>query len=449
MTSDPTAQPTPQPTAEAFLFAFPLVFNLQHVGQAATAGFGSNPPAPFNTFGHARSLATPKDRFVSVNNDTIYSLAQVDLGVGPLLLEVPDTAGRYYVMQFVDAWTDNFAYVGQRATGTGAGRYLLVPPGWEGDAGEAGEAVVIRFPTRVGTIVGRWACQGADDLPAVHALQDATTLTQVHPTLAPPAGLPETAASDSEALAFFERYRVWSQAFPPAERDRATVASFEPLGLTGATPVPELPEAQRTLLEAAYAAGRSALDEVIRSSGGALVDGWKLTFHIFDYNLDFFEVGTIDSPEWKLADPKQRLVERAASAAGGLWGNNGYEAAYVMTYVDAAGEQLDGANSYRLRLSPTPPVGAFWSVTMYDVPDFFLVDNPIDRYSVGDRTPGVVRDADGGVTITMSADEPADPVARANWLPAPRGPFRPVLRMYVPDEAVFDGTFRIPAIEKE
>jgi hypothetical protein len=430
---------------EAYLFAFPLVFNLQQVERYVTTGVGANPAAPYNTFSHARTLATPKDTFVTINNDTVYSMAQIDLGVGPLRLSVPDTAGRYYVLQFVDAWTDNFAYVGRRATGTGAGEFLLVPPGWQGDSDGAR---VIRFPTRIGSIVGRWACAGGDDLPAVHALQDATTLTQVDQTLAPASGLPVPAASDSEALAFFERYRAWSRALPPAERDRPMAASFAALGLTGTTPVPELPDEQRATLEAGFAAGRASLDALQHSGNSPEVNGWKLTLHVFDYNLDFFEVGTIDSEEWKIRDPEVRLVERAASAAGGLWGNHGYEAAYVMTYVDADGAPLNGEHTYRLTLSPTPPVGGFWSLTMYDVPNFFLVENAVDRYSIGDRTPGTVSDADGGLTITISADEPADPKARANWLPAPRGDFRPVLRMYVPEPSVFDGSYRIPAIER-
>lgn len=434
---------------EAYLFAFPLVFDLDQVRRYVEDGVGSNPAAPFNTFSHARALATPKDTFVTINNDTVYSMAQIDLGVGPVRLDVPDTGGRYFVLQFVDAWTDNFAYVGQRGTGTAGGSFLLVPPGWSGERpAVAADATIIRFPTRIASIVGRWACAGPDDLPAVHALQDATTLTQVEQTLAGPEGLPAVDEPGSEALAFFERYRVWSQAFPPAPRDQATAASFTPLGLTGGIPVDELPEAQRDVLEAGYAAGKAALDRILHSGSSPEVNGWKLTLHVFDYNLDYFEVGTVDADEWKLTDPKVRLAERAASAAGGLWGNHGYEAAYVMTYVDGSGAPLDGANTYRLRLSPPPPVGAFWSVTMYDVPDFFLVDNAIDRYSVGDRTPGTVREADGGVEITMSADEPEGEKARANWLPAPRGPFRPVLRMYVPGDAVFDGSYVIPAIER-
>ena len=119
-----------------------------------------------------------------------------------------------------------------------------------------------------------------------------------------------------------------------------------------------------------------------------------------------------------------------------------------MVYQDADGAQLNGGSRYQLRFSQTPPVGAFWSVTMYDTPDFFLVANPIGRYSVGDRTPGLHIADDGSLTIYMQRDEPQSPGQRANWLPAPDGDFRPILRMYEPDEAIFDGRYQLPPITK-
>src|SRR6478752_2725921 len=177
----------PAQVTQAYLYGFPLVFNLDQVTRYVTDGVGANPAAPFNTFSHARHLAGPADTFVTINNDTVYSMAQIDLGVGPVRLHVPDTAGRYYVLQFVDAWTNNFAYVGHRATGTAAADFLLVPPGW--NAGDPGDVTVITFPTTIASIVGRWGCSGDDDLPAVHALQDSTTLTVLDPGTRP-AGLP-------------------------------------------------------------------------------------------------------------------------------------------------------------------------------------------------------------------------------------------------------------------
>ena len=187
-----------------------------------------------------------------------------------------------------------------------------------------------------------------------------------------------------------------------------------------------------------------------RSSSGHSpeVNGWKLTFHAFDYNLDYFEVGALDDDQFKIADPKLRIVERAAAAIGGLWGNHPYEAAYIMTYLDDRGEQLNGAHTYTLRLHPTPPVNAFWSLTMYSVPDFYLVDNPINRYSIGDRTPGVVLDDDGALTITISHEPPSGDKELANWLPSPAGDFRPVMRMYEPDDSILDQTYEFPGIAR-
>src|SRR6476619_7481811 len=156
--------------ADAFIYGFPLVFDVQEVDRFAREGIGAVPATPFNRFGHASALAGPETKFVSVNNDTVYSIANVDASGGPVRLDVPDSAGRYYVMQFVDAWTNNFAYVGHRATGTAAASFLLVAPGWDGEA--PADATVIRLPTAIASIVGRWAVDGDADLPAVHALQD-------------------------------------------------------------------------------------------------------------------------------------------------------------------------------------------------------------------------------------------------------------------------------------
>jgi len=434
---------------EAYVVGFPLVFDLEQVVRFTEEGIGGVPATPFNSFGHARELAGPDDAFVSINNDTLYSIAQIDLSVGPIRLTVPEAGDRYYVLQFVDAWTNNFAYVGTRATGGGAGEFLLLPPETDvsTDTQPDGRIRSIRFPTRVGTIVGRWAVDGEADLPAVYALQDALTLAPVHQTLVPPEGVPAVPPGSDEALDFFEKLRVWSQAFPPAAGDRPALESYAPLGLVSPYTVDEQPEGVRGALKEGYALGKEALESALRTAG-LLADHWLVNFHVFDYNLDFFEVGAIDSPEWKMAEPRTRYAQRASAALGGLWGNHAYEAAYIMTYEDADGERLTGDHVYRLRLSPTPPVGAFWSLTMYDLPHYYLVRNPIERYSVGDRTRGLVYDDDGGLTITMSTTRPTDEKAAANWLPTPEGPFRPILRLYQPGDDVLDGSYTIPAIER-
>ncbi len=434
-------------TAKAYLYGFPLVFNLDQMNRYVAEGVGANPAAPFNTFSHARTLAGPADTFVTINNDTVYSMAQLDLSVGPVSLHVPDTDGRYYVLQFVDAWTNNFAYVGHRATGTAEGEFLLVPPGWTGEIPDG--VRVIRFPTTVASIVGRWACTGSADLPAVHALQDATVLRPLD-AAARPVGLAVPDPNVPDELVFLEKLRLWSQQFTPAARDLPLQESLAATGITQAGPSPyaSADPAFTAALTAGLAQGKEHLHTALTSGSSPEVNGWKLTLHAFDYNLDFFEVGALDDDRFKIGDPQLRIVERAAAALGGLWGNHPYEAAYIMTYLDDRGEQLVGSRTYTLRLDPVPPVGAFWSLTMYSVPDFFLVSNPIDRYSIGDRTPDLVWNDDGGLVITISHHRPADPIAAANWLPAPAGEFRPVLRMYEPDAAVLDGTYLVPAITR-
>jgi hypothetical protein len=451
---------------DAYIYGFAMVFDLRQVERVAHKGLGSLPPAQFNRFSHATALAGPEDTFVSINNDTIYSMAQVDLSGGPLLLRVPDAAGRYYVLQFVDAWTNNFAYVGRRATGTAAGSFLLTPPGWTGEtradeipvgtrvdeipvgtrAGEIPDGTrVIEFPTSVGSIVGRWACAGESDLPAVRALQHELTLEPCQGTVTGK-GLPSPEAVPAD-LAFFEQMRTWMRAFPPSAADRAYQQRFAPLGLLDAvSPYISCPPALAKALADGAGTGQQKIETMLRRGSAAPpVNGWVLTHHVFDYNIDHLELGTIDDPAWKIADRPIGYLVRALAARGGLWGNHGYEAAYPMTYTDADGDQLDGKNRYVLRFEEPPPVDAFWSITMYDLPEFYLVANPINRYSIGDRTPGLRRDDDGSITILIQHERPGD---SSNWLPAPPAPFRPIMRLYQPRPAILDGAYAIPPIKK-
>ena len=165
------------------------------------------------------------------------------------------------------------------------------------------------------------------------------------------------------------------------------------------------------------------METALHNDSSPTSNGWRLTYHLFDYNLDFFEVGTLDDPAWKIEDPRLRYIQRALAARAGLWGNHGYEAAYAMIYEDADGRAPRAASTPTGCASTTlPPVGAFWSVTMYDIPDFFLVDNA-DRPLLDRRPhprPASTRRT-GSLTIAMQRDAPEDPVARANWLPAPDG----------------------------
>jgi hypothetical protein len=277
-------------------------------------------------------------------------------------------------------------------------------------------------------------------VPAVRALQQDLRLYPLNGRADGP-GVPAVEQAGDEGRAFFARLAAWSEAFPPAAAEREYAERLAPV-LDDASPADD---ERRAALRDGFAAGQERLEQAIASSGAPEQHGWQLTYHIFDYNNDFFEIGALDDAQWRIADRQAARVIRAAAARAGLWGNHGYEAAYAMTYVDGDGEALTSERAYTIHFTQPPPVDAFWSITMYDLPDFYLVANPIDRYSIGDRTPGLRTDADDGLTIVLAHADPGED-ERANWLPAPPGPFRPILRLYTPRPEVFDGSYVLPPV---
>ncbi|WTW92221.1 DUF1254 domain-containing protein [Streptomycetaceae bacterium NBC_01309] len=431
--------------ADAYVYGYPLVFDVSMVRRCLRTGFGSLPATSANAFAHARKLAGPQDDFVSVNNDTIYSLAQLDLSGGPLLLRVPDTADAYYVLQFVDTWTNNFAYVGRRATGTDAAAFVVAPPGWIGAVPDGTR--VIAAPTTVASIVGRFACAGPDDLGRVAKLQEQLTLEPLGDP-GPTRGLPEPDATVPEDMRFWEELRVLLAAFPPDTEDAEYQRRYAALGLLheGESPYHDAPDDLVTALRKGYASGRQRVEEASRTGLDDRSSTWHMALHLFDYNVDRLGLGTIDAPDWRIGDRRASYLVRAVAARVGLWGNHAYEAVYATTYTDAEGRQLNGSRNYTLTFPSPPPVDAFWSVTMYDMPDYFLIDNAANRYSIGDRTPGLVYGSDGSLTLYLMHAKPVEGEA-ANWLPTPAGDFRPMLRMYQPGKAVLDGTYQLPDIQ--
>lgn len=422
--------------AAAYLYYFPLVENLWQVQRYVSTGVGSNPAAAFNSFSHARKLAGPEDTFVTINNDTVYSMAQLDLSGGPLRLDVPATGDRYYVLQFVDAWTNNIVYIGTRATGNDAGNFLIAPPGWTG----VSDLPVITVSTDIVSIVGRFACTGPEDIPAVTALQDCVVLERLTPNT-PLHGLsaPGQHPSDEPEAMFWRQARDWSLAFPPPAQETALTDRFVRLWAA---------HVDSEQLRSGLSAGTAELETATKHGHAPVFDGWTVGLHIFDYNLYNLGLGTIDDDRWKILDDTQRIVERAIACRLGLWGNHAYEAVYAQAFTDITGAPLTGDNTYRISFPTQPPVGAFWSITLYDIPRYYLVDNIIKRYSIGDRTAGLRYQSDGSLEITIAATEPADITERANWLPAPNAAFRLVLRLYVPGESILGETYSYPPVER-
>lgn len=438
--------------AEAYLYGYPLVYSMREIAKFPQGPNLFQPePLPYNTMGYARRLLDPTAHFVSPNNDTLYLGAMCDVRNGPLVLHVPDTHDRYYVLQFIDAWTNNFAYIGRRATGTAAGAYLLAGRDYAGEAPDGMR--VVRAPSGLFAIVGRIAVDGETDLPAAHALQDQFSLTplsvyQGGDAPGPVPGVPQPDPHVDEGLRWWEEFRVALAAFPPPPADAPFLAVCERFGLTAAeSPYIDPNPALLQTLIAGQKAAADKLEELIKTAAKP-VNGWQNTLRVFDYNSDYFEIGTVNKPEWLIPDRKVAYVTRAVAARAGLWGNHGYEAAYQIVYVDGDNQPLDSAHRYELRLPAPPPVDAFWSLTMYDTHDFYLVENALNRYSIGDRTTGLQYGPDGSLTIYMQKDSPGTD-KESNWLPTPQtGGFRPIMRLYQPRQSILDGTYILPAIER-
>ncbi|MEL5955843.1 DUF1254 domain-containing protein, partial [Streptomyces sp. CLV115] len=374
---------------EAYVYGYPLVRDLSVVEGAMYTGYGPLPPTPFNRFAHADRPVPPDTPFVSVGDDTVRSVAHLDLSGGPVLIHVPDGPhdrdtpddrdgpdSTYRVLQFVDAWTDNFAYVGHRPTGTRTGDWLVVPPGWAGRVPD-GVLGVIDAPTSVVTVIGRSDCDDGDcdggdhgggsyGAERVRAFQEQLTVTHVEPGTHR-TGLPAPDPDVPEPLRFFEQLRVWMADFPPSAPDRAYQDRFQPLGLLeeGASPYVRADAVLVRALTEGAARGGARVEEADRAD--AVRAGWAMQPHLFDYNLDHYGVGTVDSPEWRIADREASYLTRAVAARSALWGVHGYEAVYARALCDAGGGRLNGAHSYVLRFEGRPPAEAGWSLAVYDM----------------------------------------------------------------------------------
>ncbi len=381
-------------------------------------------PLPLNTLAHSRNLADHKSRIVTTpNNDTLYSSANLDLRAGPVRIDVPDFGQRYYSIALMDEFTNNFAYIGRRTTGTKAGSFLVVGPSWKGQAQK--EVKIIRAPTPDVTLLVRILVDGPDDLDAVHRLQDAIVLTG--PPIDPHEPAPVVPLADDGP----NFVAVVNQALaedPPPAQDAPILAEIAKVGIVpGGGPLsPELARSWREDLPKAQAELRNA--SWLRKT----VAGWSYSSPgIGNFGTDY--------------------DLRASVALSGLLALTREEAIYAGAVTDSTGRPLDGEHRYRLHVPRDLPLDGFWSLSMYEAqPDgrLFFADNPLHRYAIGDRTRGLKRNADGSLDILIQKDTPAaDQVA--NWLPVPTsGRLRLTLRLYQPRAELLDGSFKFPALER-
>jgi hypothetical protein len=422
---------------EAFVYAYPMLFNYktlyQYTQDYQTAGYAGG-------FGRFRNYArdyTPADTtIVTVNNDTPYSWAWVDLRAEPWVLSVPAVPkDRYYTMQLVDLYSYNFAYVGLRATGNEAGDYLIAGPDWKGGTPD-GIAKVLKAETQFVIIGGRTQLKDSKDMPNVVAIQRQYHLRPLSEFLAatpppPSPQLPFPTWDEKRATGpdFISYLNFMLQFAPTVPSEKKMMARFAKIGIGPGKPFDAASLDPK--LRAAIEAGIKAANEQIKKRKAKVTSS----------------VGLFGTPK-QMRKYSDGYLRRAVAAVMGIYGNSPAEAYYTPYLKDKAGKPLSAKNRYVMHLNPPPPTKYFWSLTMYNLPQQLLVANPLNRYKLSNASEGLVKNSDGSITLYLQHDAPKDAKQKANWLPAPaEGNFYMILRMYGPEKPIIDGKWKSPPVE--
>jgi len=426
---------------KAYVYGFPMVDSYRV--QYAYFVYPDNPEykGPWNQVHSMARVFTPADTAVQTpNSDTPYSMLGADLRAEPLVLTVPAIeADRYYSLQFIDGYTFNFAYVGSRATGNRGGRYLLAGPGWDGDKPE-GIDEVITAETDIVLVAYRTQLFGPDDLDNVKRIQAGYTaqplsafLGQLAPSAAPAIEWPAPLTPDEQktSLRFFDLVDFTLRFAPTMPSEEQVRAEFASIGIAG---------------DGTFDSARLR-PEIQKALQDGMADAWS---EFTTFKKDKIDTGQVRAGD--LFGTNEELdgnyLYRMAGAVIGIYANSTAEAMYPVLTVDSDGQPLDGAHHYTLTFPPgqLPPVSAFWSVTMYKLPESLLVDNPVNRYLINSpMLPGLEQNPDGGLTIYVQNASPgAD--REANWLPAPAGPFQMFIRLYWPKPEALDGSWQPPKV---
>ncbi len=422
---------------DAYIYGFPLVDNYRVQYSYFVDKGGPEYKTSWNTIFNNARVYTPKDTSVQTpNSDTPYSFVGADLRAEPLVLSMPAVdKGRYYSVQFIDQFTYNFAYVGSRATGNGAGHYLLAGPNWKGTK-PAGIASVIRCETDFAIALYRTQLFNPQDIDNVKKIQAGYKVQKLSQFLGKPAPAapavtfmkPLTPEQERTSPQFFDLLNFILRFCPTDPSETALMARFA---------------------KANIGAGKTFdASDMLPAVQGGMADAWK-TFN--DYKAAQIDTGKRSSADayGTRAYLNGDYMSRMAGAVLGIYGNSKQEALYPAYFVDAKGQKLDGSRRYSLRFAPgrLPPVNAFWSLTLYELPSSLLYANPINRYLVNSpMLPNLKRDADGGITLHVQNASPGK-TQETNWLPAPKGPFFAVMRLYWPKPEAMNGKWKAPPLE--
>src|SRR5271170_7197799 len=430
---------------DAYVYGYPLVTmdmtrkRLTNVAQPDAAH------APMGQLLKLRTYPPVDNHAVTAPNaDTLYTMAWLDLSKEPYIFGIPDMGDRYYLMPMLDGWTDVFQVPGKRTTGGKAQKYAITGPGWSGTL-PAG-VTEYKSSTNMVWILGRIYCTGTpQDYAAVHALQDKFTLVPLSSygkPYTPPAGIVGPSIGDEsksvrdlvDAMSIDDYFGYLAQLMktnPPTADDAPIVAKMAKIGLVPGQDFDpsKLGAFDKEAIKAVPKLAQVKIMEYFKQAG-VPVNGWMFTTKTGLYGTDY--------------------LQRALITAIGLGANRPQDAVYPTGEKDADGKEFDGASKkyvVHIDKGQMPPVDGFWSITMYDA-TYFFVPNPLNRYTVSSRNK-FVTNADGSVDLYLQADSPGK-AKEANWLPAPKAKFIPMLRLYWPKESppsIIDGTWKPPAIK--
>jgi len=428
---------------EAYIYGFPLVDSYRVQYAYFVDEKDPEYKAPWNQIRNFSRVFTPEDKAVQTpNSDTPYSFLGLDLRTEPMVLTVPKIeGGRYFSLQLIDAYTFNFAYIGSRSTGSDGGSFLVVGPGWKGEAPK-GIQKVIQSETELVLVAYRTQLFNPADIENVKKVQAgykvqplSAFLGQPAPAAAPAIQFikPLTPEGQRTSLEFFNILNFTLKFCPTHPSETELMARFARIGVgAGKT----------------FDASRLS-PETKKAIEGGMADAWA-EYGELKKQMDEGKVSsgdTFGTREWL----KNNYLYRMAAAIIGLYGNSRQEAMYPLYLVDSDGQALDASKyRYTLRFAPgqLPPVNAFWSVTMYELPSSLLSANSLDRYLLNSpMLPQFSTDADGGLTFYIQHESPgAD--KEANWLPAPKGPFFAVMRLYWPKPEALEGAWKQPPLTR-
>ena len=419
-------------TAQAYIYTLPSVIMFKtREGSFRRAAFMGREPV--NQFAHQRTAATPASRAVTTPSpDLLYTSAWLDLASGPVTLTVPKTAQRYYSLQFMDFFTNSFAYIGRRTGTIAGGKFLIVGPGWRGATPADHE--LVRAPTNAVWLLGRFLVDDNADALAVNTLQDGLQLTVLQSQSNPgPQASWDGWDKDDPLHHFVIANRALTEN-PPPKKESNLMHEFAQIGVgPGIDFAPAiLSKHRRKIMQTAIANARQRLARWVAQVPG-VKEGWS-------------------QPSAELRNYGQAYFFRALVAKTGLGANIPQEAMYFRVLTDDAGERPNGAHRYELHFpaGALPPVDAFWSITAYRrEPDLrqFLVENEINRYAIGSRTPGLQRNSDGSLTIYLQHEAPQKD-RESNWLPIPADSVGLILRAYQPRAALLNAQYQLPVVRR-